>query len=63
LTAGDEQTASTIWAASLEGDYYVTPDHLAGDLPVEFMGTSDPTLENERDAEDSILARSSTSNE
>ena len=40
LTGGDEQTADTIWDASLAGDYYLTPAHLRGDDPVYFMGSS-----------------------
>ncbi len=40
LTAGDERAATSIWTGSLEGDYYLTPSHLKGDAPVEFMGPS-----------------------
>ena len=40
LTGGDEHTADTIWDASLDGDYYLTPSHLRGDSPVHFMGSS-----------------------
>ncbi|GJL64492.1 MAG: hypothetical protein NPIRA04_31460 [Nitrospirales bacterium] len=40
LTGGDEETAHTIWTASVDGDYYLTPSHLRGDSSVEFMGAS-----------------------
>jgi len=38
LTAGNEQTAQTIWDSSLEGDYWVTPQHLKGNEPLNFRG-------------------------
>ncbi|WP_447969818.1 hypothetical protein [Nitrospira sp. M1] len=40
LTGGDEATAHTIWTASVDGDYFLTPSHLSGDSSVEFMGST-----------------------
>lgn len=41
LTAGNTQTANTIWRSSLGGDYVVTPDMIAGKEPVHFSGPTD----------------------
>ncbi|HXN87672.1 MAG TPA: hypothetical protein VN867_16480 [Candidatus Binataceae bacterium] len=38
VTAGNGQTADTIWRSSLGGDYVVTPDMLAGKEPLHFSG-------------------------
>jgi hypothetical protein len=38
VTAGNGQTADTIWRSSLGGDYVVTPDMLAGKQPLHFSG-------------------------
>ncbi|HQU27632.1 MAG TPA: hypothetical protein PKZ24_00685 [Nitrospirales bacterium] len=40
LTAGNERAAQTIWSASLEGDYWITPQHLEGTQPLHFRGQS-----------------------
>ncbi|MGB0911173.1 MAG: hypothetical protein ACPGYT_12490 [Nitrospirales bacterium] len=40
LTAGDERAADSIWTGSLQGDFYITPAHLRGDTPLQFMGMS-----------------------
>lgn len=38
FTGGDEQAAQRVWDASLKGTYIITPDHLAGDKQVYFVG-------------------------
>ncbi len=40
LSAGDERAVDTIWTGCFEGDYYLTPAHLKGDIPLKFMGPS-----------------------
>jgi hypothetical protein len=39
LTAGDMQTAETIWVTSMGGNYVITPRMLQGEDPVAFSGT------------------------
>ena len=41
ITAGNTQTANTIWRSSLGGDYVVTPDMLAGKEPIHFSGPTE----------------------
>lgn len=41
LTAGNIQTANTVWRSSLGGDYVVTPQMLAGQQPINFSGPTD----------------------
>ena len=61
LTAGDEQTADTIWAASLEGDYFLTPAHLRGDTPIHFMGSSsENSVVNAYEPKEPFVAHSSS---
>jgi hypothetical protein len=38
VTAGNSQTADTIWRSSLGGDYVITPDMLAGKQALHFSG-------------------------
>lgn len=38
FTGGDDQAAQRVWDASLKGTYIITPDHLAGDKQVHFVG-------------------------
>ena len=40
LTAGNESVAQTVWDASLQGDYWVTAEHLRGEDPIQFKGKS-----------------------
>ncbi len=40
LTGGDLETAKLIWEPSVYGTYVITPDHLKGNQPVRFVGTS-----------------------
>lgn len=42
LTAGNSDTARSIWSPSLGGNYVVTPEMLRGDQPVLFNGPSYP---------------------
>ena len=62
LTAGHEQTAQTIWSASLNGDYFLTPAHLRGDAPLQFMGSlDDKTVVGASETDDSYVAQTSES--
>lgn len=38
LSAGDQQVTEPILTPSLRGDYVVTPAHLRGERPLEFIG-------------------------
>ena len=40
FTGGDEKAAQKVWDSSLKGTYIITPDHLAGKKPVEFVGST-----------------------
>ena len=40
LTGGDTDTAKSVWEPSFYGTYVITPDHLKGNEPVRFYGTS-----------------------
>ncbi|TMA44873.1 MAG: hypothetical protein E6J81_13815 [Deltaproteobacteria bacterium] len=39
LTAGDLQTAETVWVATMAGTYVITPRMLQGEDPIAFAGT------------------------
>ncbi|MHB8381472.1 MAG: hypothetical protein ACYDC3_03910 [Candidatus Binataceae bacterium] len=41
LTAGNTQTANTIWRSSLGGDYVLTPQMVAGQEPINFSGPTE----------------------
>ena len=43
LTAGNFETASSIWKPSMGGTYVVTPNMVAGNEPINFNGTSSPS--------------------
>jgi hypothetical protein len=47
LTAGDMQTAETIWVTSMGGNYVITPRMLQGEDPVAFSGTPGGTTTEE----------------
>ncbi len=38
FTGGDEVAAQKVWDSSLKGTYVITPDHLSGEKPVQFVG-------------------------
>ena len=38
FSAGDTEAAQAVWTPSLQGTYVLTPDHLKGDKPIQFMG-------------------------
>ena len=38
FSAGDNDVAIPIWNRSVRGDYVVTPQHLRGERPLEFIG-------------------------
>ncbi|GJL56214.1 MAG: hypothetical protein NPIRA02_33460 [Nitrospirales bacterium] len=60
LTGGDEATAHTIWTASVDGDYFLTPSHLRGDSSVQFMGSSQTKpVVNIQETESPYVAHSS----
>ena len=40
LTGGDLDTAQGVWEPSFYGTYVITPDHLKGNEPVRFYGSS-----------------------
>lgn len=40
LSGGDEAVARPILNAALRGDYFVTPEQLRGEKPIEFIGRS-----------------------
>jgi len=39
VTLGQPEPAQTIWHASVDGDYVVTPDMVQGQRPVHFVGS------------------------
>ncbi len=43
LTAGNEQTAHSVWDASLHGTYWLTGKHLQGEEAIHFKGEPSPT--------------------
>ncbi len=62
VTGGDQQVTDTIWKATLEGDYYVTPEHLNGDDSIQFMGETQGEARSINDSSsDPFIAQSSTS--
>ena len=40
LTGGNMDTAKSVWEPSVYGTYVITPDHLKGNDPVRFYGSS-----------------------
>ena len=38
LTAGNEEIAHTVWNASLQGTYWLSPEQVRGDTPIYFLG-------------------------
>lgn len=38
FTGGDKTVARKIWDTSMRGTYVITPDHLAGRKPIQFIG-------------------------
>ena len=40
FSGGSETTAKSIWIPSMYGTYLITPEHLAGDKPVRFLGVA-----------------------
>jgi hypothetical protein len=40
FTAGNESAAKSVWETSMYGTYVITPEHLAGDKPVRFLGVA-----------------------
>ncbi len=42
LTAGNSEVAWPIFVSAAYGDYVVTPDHLTGQKPLEFVGRETP---------------------
>jgi len=43
VTAGNAQTAQSVWDASLHGTYWLTPNHLQGKEAIRFKGEPSPT--------------------
>jgi len=45
FSAGDNDVAMPIWNRAVRGDYVLTPDHMRGERPIEFIGRdSDPAV-------------------
>jgi len=42
VTAGNSDVARPIFVSAAYGDYVVTPDHLTGQRPLEFVGRDQP---------------------
>jgi hypothetical protein len=40
VTAGNAEVTQSVWDASWGGTFWLTPQHLRGDLPIEFVGRS-----------------------
>ena len=60
LSAGDQEVADSIWVASFDGTYYLTPAHLKGEETVYFKGVAEKKLVRTGTSEDSILVQSAT---
>jgi len=60
-TGGDERTARSLWRPTVEGDYYITPDHFDGERQFRFSNVDPVVYETNtlrgRDAVTSISAR------
>lgn len=41
FTGGNNTSAQKVWDASLRGDYYIAPEHLQGEKPIRFVGSSE----------------------
>ena len=41
FSAGDKEAAKAVWTPSLNGTYVLTPDHLKGDKPIQFLGRAE----------------------
>lgn len=48
VTLGDEETANAVWEPTLGGSYLITPDIVAGDEPLEFVGGSEQGKEDKQ---------------
>ena len=53
-----KEVADSIWVASVDGTYYLTPAHLRGEKPVHFKGISDEELASNDMAQDVTLIQS-----
>lgn len=53
FSAGDKEAAKAVWTPSLNGTYVLTPDHLKGDKPIQFLGRAegDDVAEQARSSE------------
>ncbi|WP_447977788.1 hypothetical protein [Candidatus Nitrospira bockiana] len=41
FSGGDRIAAKAVWTASLRGTYVLTPEHLKGERPIQFIGVPD----------------------
>lgn len=39
FSGGNIETADSVWNPTLKGTYVITPDHLTGRTPIEFIGS------------------------
>ena len=58
LSAGDVDVADSIWVASFDGTYFLTPAHLKGEETVYFKGVAEKKLVSNEASQDSILVQS-----
>jgi hypothetical protein len=55
---GKKESAEEIWDSALEGTYILTPDHLRGKKPIQFLGQARPAREGvEERADHSAVAQ------
>ncbi|MDT7041710.1 hypothetical protein [Candidatus Nitronereus thalassa] len=41
LGGGDEEMGQVVWTPTMKGTYFITPEHLRGDKPVQFFGKAE----------------------
>jgi hypothetical protein len=49
---GKKESAEEIWDSALEGTYVLTPDHLRGKKPIQFLGEPRPASSARDDVEE-----------
>ena len=40
VTGGNMEVSQTVWDSSIKGDYWISPEHLQGEEPLRFQGSS-----------------------
>ena len=41
LGGGDEEMGQVVWTPTMKGTYFITPEHLRGEKPVQFLGKAE----------------------